>query len=217
MTPEELEAEFLRLTATGEMDKILRMLRARRDQLPREVVREILQEACLEVVKRQQAGGRITNVAGLLVTIGRRLVDKAWQQVGEGREVDEAFARRERETGAWQHDDAWHAAVERAMEYVFKAVANWPVDNHRRTLLLIIEAAGNGMQLTPRDLDANLGCAKGTGRVWRDRAYERLRAQIEADGMSWEAIADLLPGSQDTDLADHHHTEPDDDADEEEI
>lgn len=217
MTPDELEAEFLRLSATGEMDKILRMLRARRGQLPREVVREILQEACLEVIQRQLAGGRITNVAGLLVTIGRRLVDKAWQKVEEGREVDEAFARRERESDAWRHDDAWHAAVERATEYIFKVVASWPVDDHRRTLLMIVDAATSGMQLTPRDLDANLGCARGTGRVWRDRAYERLREQIEADGMSWESVAGLLPGSDDAGTAEDDDPVPDDDIDEEEF
>lgn len=214
MTGDELEAEFIRLTETGEMDKIHRILRSRRDQVPREVVREILQEACLEVIARQQAGGLITNVAGLLVTIGRRLVDKAWQKMQEGHEVDASFAHREREGGAWQHDDAWHAAVERATEYVFKAVANWPVDNHRRTLLLIIDAATNGMQLRPRDLDIALGCASGTGRMWRDRAYDRLRAQLEADGLSWEEISGLLPGTEDTDH-DDDETEPDADEEEE--
>jgi hypothetical protein len=66
MTQEELEAEFVRLTAAGEFDKIQRTLRSRREQVPREVVKEIVQEACLEVVKRQRDGGKITNVAGLV-------------------------------------------------------------------------------------------------------------------------------------------------------
>lgn len=213
MTPDELEAEFVRLAAVGELDKIQRILRSRRDKVPREVVREIVQEACLEVVRRQQAGGRITNVAGLLMTIAGRLLEKAWQQMQDGFEVDAAFARREREGGDWRHDDEWQTRIERATEYIYRVVANWPADNLRRTLLTIIDAAAEGMQLEPRDLDAQLGCARGTGRVWRDRALDRLRVQLERDGISWEEVTGPLPG-----LADHDDDlDTDLDTDEEEM
>lgn len=202
MTPQELEAEFVRLTAAGELDKIQRILRSRRDQVPREVVREIVQEACLEVVRRQQVGGRITNVAGLIMTISGRLLEKAWQQMVDGFEVDAAFARRQREGSDWSHDDEWQTKIDRAIDYVFKAVANWPNDSLRKTLLVIIEAAAEGEQLEARDLDQILGCARGTGRVWRDRAFDRLRVQFEKDGISWEEVTGALPGlggSQDED------------------
>ena len=193
VTRDELEAEFLRMAAAGELDKIQRMLRSRRDRVPREVVKDIVQEACLEVIRRQQAGGVITNVAGLIVTIGGRMLEKAWQKMLAGYEVDAAFARREREIGEWRHDEQRQAGIDRAVDYVFKAVANWPADNHRRTLLMIIEAAAEGVQLEARDLDERLGCARGTGRVWRDRAFDRLRAQLEREGVSWEEVTDLLP------------------------
>jgi hypothetical protein len=197
VTAEELEAEFVRLSAAGELDKIQRTLRQRRDRVPREVVKEIVQEACLEVVRRQQTGGRITNVAGLVQTISRRMLEKAWQEMLAGFEVDAAFARREREGGDWRHDEEWQARIERAVEYVFKAVANWPADNHRRTLMTIIDAAVDGVQIEARDLDQLLGCAPGTGRVWRDRAYDRLKAQLEREGVSWEQVTGLLPESDD--------------------
>jgi len=216
VTPEELEAEFVRLTEIGELDKIQRVLRARRDKVPREVVREIVQEACLEVVRRQQVGGRITNVAGLVMTIAGRLLDKAWQQMLDGFEVDAAFARRQRE-GGWRHNEEWQARVERAVEYVFKVVAGWPADNLRRTLMVIIDAAVEGVQLEARDLDAVLGCARGTGRIWRDRAYDRLRAQMEKDGMSWEEITGLLPEVDEHDQDDGEALGMDEDTYEEEV
>jgi hypothetical protein len=216
VTHEELEAEFIRLTETGEFDKILRILRSRRDRVPREVAAEIVQEACFEVIRRQQDGGRITNVAGLVMTIAGRKLEKAWQQMVAGFEVDAAFARREHEVGEWRHDEEWQARVDRAVDYVFKAVANWPNDNYRRTLLTIIDAAIEGVQLEARDLDNLLGCARGTGRVWRDRAYDRLRAQLEKDGISWELITDLLP-ENDEEEDDGDVLDQDDDTDEEEI
>jgi hypothetical protein len=197
VTREELEAEFVRLSAVGELDKIQRTLRSRRDQVPREVVKEIVQEACLEVIRRQQAGGKITNVAGLVMTISGRMLERAWQKMLAGFQVDAAFARRERDAGEWRHDEEWQARIERAVEYVFKAVASWPADNHRRTLMTIIDAAVEGVQLEARDLDRLLGCAPGTGRVWRDRAYDRLRAQLERDGVTWEQVTGLLPGTDD--------------------
>jgi len=127
------------------------------------------------------------------------LLERAWQKMLDGSEVDAAFARREREGGDWRHDEEWQARIERAVEYVFKAVANWPADNHRRTLLTIIDAAVEGVQLEPQDLDRLLGCARGTGRVWRARAYDRLKAQLERDGVSWEQVTGLLPESDEED------------------
>lgn len=194
MTRDELEAEFLRLAGIGELDKIQRILRSRRDGVPREVVREVVQEACLAVVQRQQDGGRITNVAGLIMTIADRLLTDTWDEMMKGYEVDAAFVRRQRGVGDWRHDEQWQARIERGVEYVFKAVANWPADNHRRTMMAMIDAATDGVQLRPTDLDHILGCAPGTGRVWRDRAFDRLRVQIEKDGMSWDDITQLLPG-----------------------
>lgn len=194
MTPEELELEFVTLAQSGELDKIQMYLRARRDKVPREVVREIVQEACLEVVRRQQDGGRITNVAGLITTIARRQQDKVWKEMLEGAEIDSALARREAEGGEWCHDDQWQAKVERATEYIFKVVAGWPTDNLRRTLLTIIDAAAQGVQLESRDLDRVLECAHGTGRVWRDRAFDRLRVQLEKDGISWDEVTGALTG-----------------------
>jgi hypothetical protein len=193
VTAEELEVEFVRLAAEGELDTIQRYLRARREKVPREVVREIVQEACQEVVRRQHEGGRITNVAGLVTTIARRMLDKAWQQMVDGFQVDVAFARREVEVGEWRHDDEWHARIERATRYVRQVVVGWPADSLRQTLMTIIDAAGQGVQLEARDLDALLGCARGTGRVWRDRAFDRLRVQLEKDGISWEEITGPLP------------------------
>ncbi len=215
MTPEDLEAEFVRLAAVGELDKIQMYLRSRRDKVPPEVVRDILQDACLEVVSRQQVGGRITNVAGLVTTIARRLLDKTWQQMVDGDEVDAALARRQREGGEWCHDDEWQARVERATEYVFRIVAGWPADNPRRTLMTIIDAAVDGVQLEARDLDELLGCAHGTGRVWRNRAFDRLRAQLEQDGISWEEITGPLPGIPDDHEDDDDFFDTDDDTNEE--
>ena len=204
MTPEALEVEFVRLTEVGELDKIQRVLRSRRDKVPHEVKREIVQEACLEVVRRQQTGGRITNVAGLVMTIAGRLHEKTWREMLDGFEVDAAFARRQRDGGVWSHDDEWHARIERAVEYIHKIVAGWPADNHRRTLMVMIDAAVAGEQLEARDLDAVLGCARGTGRVWRNRALDRLRAQLEKNGMSWDDISRLIP---DIDEDDEHDSD----------
>lgn len=194
VTPEDLEAEFFRLTEVGEFDKIQRVLRARRDKVPREIVREIVQEACLEVVRRQQNNGRITNVAGLVMTIAGRLLERTWQRMLAAHDLDAALARRQCEGGPWRHDDEWHSQIERAVKYVTRVVDSWPADNLRRTLMLIIDSAAEGVQLEARDLDALLGCARGTGRVWRDRAFDRLRVQLEKDGMSWEEITDLVVG-----------------------
>jgi len=199
VTPEELDAEFVRLTQTGELDKIQMYLRARRDKIPREVVHEILQEACYEVIRRQQDGGAITNVAGLLTTIARRRLDKVWADMLEGAEVEAAFARRQAEVGDWRHDDEWQVRIERATEYIFKVVAGWPASNLRHTLLTIIDAAAQGVQLEARDLDRILECAPGTGRVWRDRAFARLRVQLEKDGISWEEVTGGLPGLDEDD------------------
>lgn len=214
MTPDELEAEFVRLTKERELDKIQRILRSRRDRVPRDVVAEIVQEACLEVVRRQQAGGRITNVAGLVMTIAGRMLEKAWVKMMDGVEVDAAFARRQREVGEWRHDDKWQAMIERATEYVFKVAASWPADNLKRALMTIIDAAAEGVQLEPRDLDELLGCARGTSAVWRRRAYDRLRAQLEEDGLSWEEISGPLPGLAEDDEDDY---DTDDGTGEEEI
>jgi DNA-directed RNA polymerase specialized sigma24 family protein len=217
VTAEELEAEFVRLAADGELDKIQRYLRSRRDKVPRGVVREIVQEACLEVVRRQQAGGKITNVAGLVMTISARRLEEAWQKMLDGFEIDAAFARRQQEGGDWRHDEEWQARIERATEYVFKIVASWPADNLRRTLMVIIDAAVEGEQLEARDLDQLLGCARGTGRVWRDRALDRLRAQLEKDGISWDEITGPLPGMEEDDEDGGDVLDMDDDVDQEEM
>ena len=216
LTPEELEAEFIRLTEAGELDKIQRVLRSRRDKVPREAVRDVVQEACLEVVRRQQAGGKITNAAGLIMTIAGRMLEQVWQQMVDGFEVDAILARRQREGGEWRHDDERQAQIARAIDYVFKVVANWPADNLRRTLLTIIDAAAQGEQLEPRDLDKLLGCARGTSWVWRNRAFDRLRVQLEKDGISWEEVTGLLPEA-DEDEDDGDVLGMDDHAEEEEM
>jgi DNA-directed RNA polymerase specialized sigma24 family protein len=215
VTAEDLEAEFVRLAGVGELDKIHAYLCSRREKVPRDAVREIVQDACLEVVRRHQDGGRITNVAGLVTTIARRQLDKTWQQIVDGLEIDAALARRQIECGEWRHDDDWHARIERAIGYVSRIVASWPADNLRRTLMVIIDAARQGMQLEARDLDQILGCARGTGRVWRDRAMDRLRAQLEKDGISWEEIVGPLPDIEGYDA--DEGLERDGDVDEEEI
>jgi hypothetical protein len=86
-------------------------------------------------------------------------------------------------------------------------VEAWPDNNHRRTLLLIFEAAADGIQLEPRDLDAQLGCARGTARVWRARALDRLKVQMENDGISWESFAELMPDVDETDDVEDFETE----------
>jgi hypothetical protein len=72
------------------------------------------------------------------------------------------------------------------------------------------------VQLEPRDLDEMLGCARGTSRIWRNRAFDRLRVQLEKDGISWEEVTGLLPKAEgDEDEGDALDME--DNADEEEM
>jgi hypothetical protein len=108
VTPEELEAEFVRLAGEGELDKIQRILRSRRDQVPRDVVAEIVQDACLEVVRRQQAGGRITNLAGLIMTIASRALEKTWVAMADGFEVD-VLPTRTWPQASWNRRAAWRS------------------------------------------------------------------------------------------------------------
>ena len=194
MTPEELEREFVKLAEKGEYDKILGQLRAKwSDTIPRDVVLEMLQEACGDVIDRQRRGQAITNVAGLLRTITDRRLYALWKSNDIVNDRDDAFEEIDSETGRWRHSEERHEQVARGVAFVKEALVAWPDNNYRRVLHVIIDAAAEGMQLEPKELGELLGVDRGTARVWRERAYARLAAQFEKQGISWEYVTGLVP------------------------
>lgn len=212
MTRDQLEAAFTLLFSSGEADKIMSRLMYRfRGPLPRSDIREMFQEACLEVVQRQRNGRDTKNVAGLVHTISKnKLIDL----LNLRSRLEEAPADFEQLPfqGGWQHDEDHQAKIERATKYIRDIVESWPVDNHRRTMLLMLDAAVDGLLLQPKEMDELLGCARGTSGVWKERAIDRLRAQLAAEGLlTWDELLELLPIDEDAAIE-----EPTDEEDEEE-
>ncbi len=191
MTEEELEAAFTRLFESGEADKILSRLRSKFSGLPRDDVIEMFQEACLEVVQRRHAGQDTSNVAGLVHTIARnKLTDASRTRFStQDADFDQLPLR-----GTWQHDEEYQSKIERATKYVRDIVESWDSHNHRRTMLLMLDAAVDGILLQPKEMDELLGCARGTSGVWKSRALDRLRDQLADDGvLTWNELLELLP------------------------
>lgn len=208
MTPKELEAAFTQLFDTGEADRILSRLTFKYSGLPRDDVIEMFQEACVEVVQRHRAGKDTSNVAGLVQTIARnKLADTVKSRAGEEfLDMDQLPLG-----GGWRHDDEYRAKIERATEYIRDIVESWDSDNQRRTMLLMLDAAVDGLLLQPKDMDEMLDCARGTSGVWKGRALDRLRGQLAEDGvLTWNELLDLLPIDTDIDP-----DEPNEDDDEE--
>jgi len=193
VTLKALEAAFTRLFDSGEADKIMNRLMYKFSGLPRADVREMFQEACLEVVQRQRAGRDTSNVAGLVQTIARnKLVDLAAARA-RIKEGPGDFEQLPLQSG-WQHNEDYWAKIERATKYIRDVVESWPVDNHRRTMLLMLDAAVDGLLLQPKEMDEILGCARGTSGVWKERALDRLRTQLAAEGLlTWDELLELLP------------------------
>jgi len=190
---EELEAAFVMLFdgKQSAADRILVCLRSQFADLPREDVADFFQEACVEVVARQRAGKDTSNVPGLVTTIARnKLQDarKARYAAEAGHELLVIQAQL-----SWQHDDERQARIERGTKYVRGLVAAWDSDNHRRTMTLLLDAAVEGMLLTPKEIDERLGCARGTGGVWKQRCFDRLRADLAREGLEWDEVLDVLP------------------------
>lgn len=193
VTDQELEAAFTALFESGEADKIMTRLMYKFSGLPRADVRDMFQEACLEVVRRQRAGRDTSKVAGLVQTIARnKLVDLAVAR-SHLKEGPGDFDQLPLQSG-WRHDEDYQAKIERATKYIRDIVESWPVDNHRRTMLLILDAAVDGLLLQPKEMDEVLGCARGTSGVWKERALDRLRAQLATEGLlTWTELLELLP------------------------
>lgn len=215
MTDKELDKAFLQLVESGEFDRILRHLRSRWDRVPREVVLEALQDASEEVVKRQQAGGTITNLAGLLTTIARRRLGAIWEEMQREREAREVLVARAGHPGVWGHDEDYAAKIERAAAYIRTLAARIDSENHRRTVLTIIDAAAEGIQLENKDLGEILGCIPNTAGMWKLRGFQRVRVLLETEGvMSWEDIIEMIPLPEDdeTDEDNESEDEEDDDA-----
>jgi DNA-directed RNA polymerase specialized sigma24 family protein len=197
VTPKELEDAFIALFDSGEADKILSRLRAKFSGLPRDDITEMFQEACAEVVNRRNAGLDTSNVAGLVTTIARnKLVDVIRSRESE----DGAYAAQMRLDAGWQHDEDYKAKVERATKYIHDIVESWDIDNYRQIMLLMLEAATDGLLLQPKDIGDRLRWKRGKSSVVKARALDRLRAQLAHDGvLTWNELLDLLPIDTDID------------------
>lgn len=211
MTPEELEAAFVDLFAgqKSEADRILGRLRGKFADIPREDVADIFRDACAEVVVRQQAGKDTSNVPGLVTTIARNKLQDARRIRYSAQGTEEALATLA--AGGQQHDEERQAKIERGAKYVRDLVSAWDSENHRRTMILLLDAAVEGMLLTPKEIDERLGCARGTGGVWKQRCFDRLRADLEREGiLTWDDLLDAFDIDDETANLDEQEEHEDD-------
>lgn len=192
MTPEELESVFVDLVEKREIDKVRATIRTAAAGLPDGTADDIFQHACLEVVRRNEAGGDLSNIPGLLVTIGRRHAWRLRKDRDEAEELSAALGRGLDESLDWAMDEARQEQIDRAVAWVKEKVEMWPSGNLRRVMMTIIDAAREGVQLQPKDLAARLDCPPKHAGVWRNRAEARLRKAAEDDGVCWESIATPL-------------------------
>lgn len=198
MTAEELEALFIELFdgKPSSADRILGRLRGQFSDIAREDVADIFQEACAEVVARQRAGKDTSNVPGLVTTIARNKLQDARKARYAAAANHELLAIQSQLS--WQYDDERQARIERGTKFVRDLVSTWDSENHRRTMILLLDAAVEGMLLTPKEIDEHLGCARGTGGVWKQRCFDRLRAALAREGLEWDAVLEILPIDDDT-------------------
>lgn len=199
MTPEELEAEFVELLEKKELDKVRQAIRHHAAGLPPELADEAFRDACLEVVDRNAKGRDVSNVAGLLVTIGRRRVNKLRDAFEEAKDLDRIVTRRFAEGVTWAHDEVWQAKVDRAVAWVTATAEKWPASNRRRVLMMIVDAVRDGEQLEPRDIAKRIGCPANQAAVWRKRAFDGLRRAAESEGISWDEVTTVVVGVDDED------------------
>lgn len=209
MIAEELEIAFIKLFdgKPSIADRILGRLRSQFSDVAREDVADIFQEACAEVVARQRAGKDTSNVPGLITTIARNKLQDA-RKARYAAEAGQELLAIQAQLG-WQYDDERRARIERGTKFIRDLVATWDSENHRRTMILLLDAAVEGMLLTPKEIDDRLGCARGTGGVWKQRCFDRLRADLAREGLEWDEVLEILPIDEDTENTDDEEFEND--------
>lgn len=187
MTGDELDEAFLKLTETGELDRIFAQLRSAWDGLPREVVREALGDAMAEVVRQQQAGVTITNLPGLLQTVARRRLSKIWEAT---RRDDAALEQLADSLRAEALDPERGDKARRAVDYVRTLIPKVDNENYQRTLTEMLDAVIERRQLTPKELGEKFGCTANTASKWLVRAPERLLMVLQEAG--YDTLESLL-------------------------
>jgi DNA-directed RNA polymerase specialized sigma24 family protein len=207
MTDDELEAAFIEQFGSGNIDKIRYSLAFRYPGVPKEEVDAAVQEACLAVVRRQKNGEDTSNVGGLVRQIAR---NKLFDLVAAAQQAqDSQYAVHLRQGPEWGHHEEYEAGVERGIKYVRDIATGWDIDNYRRTILLLLDAAADGVFLMPKEIAEALGCSVSSAAKWREAGYARLRVQLAADSvMTMNELFELLP------LAEEPDDETDDDEDE---
>lgn len=174
VTEEELEAAFIELIENRGFDRILGVLRAQWERVPRETILNIVHDAATEVVRRHRDGQVITNVPGLITTIARRALGKDWAAVQEAETAQSAIELQVMYPEVWRHDEERVARMQRAAAYVRTLVPKLDNENHRRTIYALLDAAEEGRQMQNKDLAELLGCSPDTAGKWKERAPERL-------------------------------------------
>jgi len=194
VTKEELEREFLRLAETGEVDRILRGLRSRYWRIPRADVVDAYGDAVVEVVRRWKSGQTITNLPGLLTTVARRRLAVISRLAHEEEDIRTLLEIGAREP--WEHNEERQTKIERGVLYIKALLPRLDNDNYRRTLVTILDAAKDGVQLENKELGSILGCAPNTAGMWRLRALQRLLPLLKETGIvSMEDLLEMLPVS----------------------
>jgi DNA-directed RNA polymerase specialized sigma24 family protein len=189
VTREELEAIFIELLEKKELDRVRKAIRRSAAGLPRDIADDCFQHACMEVVNRREAGQDLSNVAGLLVTIGRRRVAAIRKEVGDAEDANDVLERRIRDGVDWPHDESRQEALARGIAWVRRVVEGWPADNLRRVMMTLLDAAADGEQLQPADVARRLDIPRTHAGTYRDRAVDRVRKAAEDAGVSWETVA----------------------------
>jgi hypothetical protein len=162
--------------------------------MPRDIVREVYQQACTDVVEMALNDYKITSLAGLITRIAQRYQSEVWIKMAVLDGSDSLDASDVLGPNGWKHDEEHMARVERGAAYVRSIAPRIDSENHRRTLLTIIDAAKEGIQLENKELAEILGCIPNTAGMWKLRAFQRARVLLEEDGvMSWEDITEMLP------------------------
>lgn len=184
MTNEEIEAIFIELVKTGEIDRITARLAAGfHSSVPREEVVQYVQDAVLACLRKMKTGTKIRKPPAFITKVAKTLLLKHVEQDGE--DVLGIYARF---VDGAEWDDAQVERRARALMVIKEELATWPTNNQRRALMVMLEAARNHEQLTDRELGEALGTTEGTASSWKSRGLRRLRERLSAKGIDWDGM-----------------------------
>lgn len=182
MTEDDLQQAFFVLTEKGEFDRLLSQMRTKWNSIPREEVRQCIQDASEEVVRRAKTGQSVTNFGGLLRTITDRMLGKLWNEMRDARDAQAAMERLAAQGVLWRHDSESIDRIKRAADYVRSLLPKLDNLNWQRTIGAILDATVEGRQAENKDLATVLDAKPDTVGKWKERASARLAEIVRQEG-----------------------------------